>query len=62
MLHFTFPSAWSLQMAVPLLTKKIVKKRVKQFKRPHHDRYICLKVKRISLIWNEAYAHGAFLV
>ncbi|GJM98362.1 hypothetical protein PR202_ga15365 [Eleusine coracana subsp. coracana] len=30
-------------MAVPLLTKKIVKKRVKQFKRPHHDRYICLK-------------------
>jgi large subunit ribosomal protein L32e len=32
-------------MAVPLLTKKIVKKRVKQFKRPHHDRYICLKVQ-----------------
>jgi hypothetical protein len=31
-------------MAVPLLTQKIVKKRVKQFKRPHHDRYICLKV------------------
>ncbi len=31
-------------MAVPLLTKKIVKKRVKQFKRPHSDRYLCLKV------------------
>ncbi|KAL6845914.1 hypothetical protein ACP4OV_023362 [Aristida adscensionis] len=31
-------------MAVPLLTKKIVKKRVKQFKRPHSDRYIGLKV------------------
>uniref|UniRef100_A0A0E0M303 60S ribosomal protein L32 n=1 Tax=Oryza punctata TaxID=4537 RepID=A0A0E0M303_ORYPU len=30
-------------MAVPLLTKKIVKKRVKQFKRPHSDRYIGLK-------------------
>ncbi|KAG2580095.1 hypothetical protein PVAP13_6NG316000 [Panicum virgatum] len=30
-------------MAVPLLTKKIVKKRVKQFKRPHLDRYKCLK-------------------
>uniref|UniRef100_A0A0E0M307 60S ribosomal protein L32 n=1 Tax=Oryza punctata TaxID=4537 RepID=A0A0E0M307_ORYPU len=33
----------TLQMAVPLLTKKIVKKRVKQFKRPHSDRYIGLK-------------------
>jgi large subunit ribosomal protein L32e len=32
-------------MAVPLLTTKIVKKRVKQFKRPHHDRYICLKIQ-----------------
>jgi large subunit ribosomal protein L32e len=31
-------------MAVPLLTQKIVKKRVKQFKRPHLDRYKCLKV------------------
>ncbi|KAJ1269261.1 hypothetical protein BS78_07G197400 [Paspalum vaginatum] len=31
------------KMAVPLLTKKIVKKRVKQFKRPHLDRYKCLK-------------------
>ncbi|KAG2585163.1 hypothetical protein GQ55_2G309600 [Panicum hallii var. hallii] len=30
-------------MAVPLLTQKIVKKRVKQFKRPHLDRYKCLK-------------------
>ncbi|KAI3951798.1 hypothetical protein MKW92_030469 [Papaver armeniacum] len=26
-------------MAVPLLTKKIIKKRVKKFKRPHSDRY-----------------------
>ncbi|KAG8087883.1 hypothetical protein GUJ93_ZPchr0010g10212 [Zizania palustris] len=33
----------SEEMAVPLLTKKIVKKRVKQFKRPHSDRYIGLK-------------------
>ncbi|WVZ65451.1 hypothetical protein U9M48_014811, partial [Paspalum notatum var. saurae] len=31
------------RMAVPLLTQKIVKKRVKQFKRPHLDRYKCLK-------------------
>ncbi|EMS45337.1 60S ribosomal protein L32-1 [Triticum urartu] len=31
-------------MAVPLLTKKIVKKRVKHFKRAHSDRYIGLKV------------------
>ncbi|EEE69995.1 hypothetical protein OsJ_29904 [Oryza sativa Japonica Group] len=31
------------KMVVPLLTKKIVKKRVKQFKRPHSDRYIGLK-------------------
>ncbi|KAJ8476363.1 hypothetical protein OPV22_020090 [Ensete ventricosum] len=30
-------------MAVPLLTKKIVKKRVKQFKRPQSDRKICVK-------------------
>ena len=35
-------------MAVPLLTKKIVKKRVKQFKRPHLDRYKCLKVGKAS--------------
>jgi large subunit ribosomal protein L32e len=35
-------------MAVPLLTKKIVKKRVKQFKRPHLDRYKCLKVRRLQ--------------
>ncbi|ONM56148.1 60S ribosomal protein L32-1 [Zea mays] len=32
-------------MAVPLLTQKIVKKRVKQFKRPHLDRYKCLKLE-----------------
>ena len=31
-------------MAVPLLTKKIVKKRVKQFKRPQSDRKISVKV------------------
>jgi large subunit ribosomal protein L32e len=36
-------------MVVPLLTKKIVKKRVKQFKRPHSDRYIGLKVLSLSL-------------
>ena len=30
-------------MAVPLLTKKIIKKRVKKFKRHHSDRYKCLK-------------------
>uniref|UniRef100_A0ACD5YE39 Uncharacterized protein n=1 Tax=Avena sativa TaxID=4498 RepID=A0ACD5YE39_AVESA len=30
-------------MAVPLLTAKIVKKRVKHFKRAHSDRYIGLK-------------------
>ena len=41
-------------MAVPLLTKKIVKKRVKQFKRPHLDRYKCLKVASPSSfhLWN----------
>ncbi|KAI9177256.1 hypothetical protein LWI28_012941 [Acer negundo] len=33
----------SEQMAVPLLTKKIVKKRVKQFKRPQSDRKISVK-------------------
>ena len=31
-------------MAVPLLTKKIVKKRVKKFKRPQSDRKISVKV------------------
>ncbi|CAL9179547.1 unnamed protein product [Musa hybrid cultivar] len=31
------------EMAVPLLTKKIVKKRVKKFKRPQSDRKICVK-------------------
>ncbi|KAF3334345.1 putative ubiquitin-like-specific protease 2B isoform X4 [Carex littledalei] len=31
------------KMAVPLLTKKIVKKRVKHFKRPQSDRKICVK-------------------
>jgi len=37
-------------MAVPLLTQKIVKKRVKQFKRPHLDRYKCLKVPPAILL------------
>ena len=45
---FAVVCRWSVgdgaEMAVPLLTKKIVKKRVKQFKRPHLDRYKCLKV------------------
>ncbi|RRT73980.1 hypothetical protein B296_00032842 [Ensete ventricosum] len=36
-------SACVIKMAVPLLTKKIVKKRVKQFKRPQSDRRICVK-------------------
>uniref|UniRef100_A0A2P2KI93 Uncharacterized protein n=1 Tax=Rhizophora mucronata TaxID=61149 RepID=A0A2P2KI93_RHIMU len=31
-------------MAVPLLSKKIVKKRVKKFKRPQSDRKIAVKV------------------
>ncbi|URE48689.1 60S ribosomal protein [Musa troglodytarum] len=31
------------ELAVPLLTKKIVKKRVKKFKRPQSDRKICVK-------------------
>jgi hypothetical protein len=31
-------------MAVPLLDKKIVKKRVKRFIRPQSDRRICVKV------------------
>ncbi|CAL9190477.1 unnamed protein product [Musa hybrid cultivar] len=42
-------------MAVPLLTKRIVKKRVKQFKRPQSDRKICVKVRSI-------YMHGEELV
>lgn len=39
-------NAWVLQgkMAVPLLSKKIVKKRVKKFKRPQTDRKIAVKV------------------
>lgn len=32
------------KMAVPLLSKKIVKKRVKKFKRPQSDRKISVKV------------------
>lgn len=31
-------------MAVPLLNKAIVKKRVKQFKRPQSDRKVSVKV------------------
>lgn len=37
------------EMAVPLLTKKIVKKRVKKFKRPQSDRKICVKVRLMHL-------------
>ena len=32
------------KMAVPLLSKKIVKKRVKKFKRPQSDRKVSVKV------------------
>ncbi|KAG6503435.1 hypothetical protein ZIOFF_035748 [Zingiber officinale] len=35
-------------MAVPLLTKKIVKKRVKKFKRPQSDRKICVKMQLLQ--------------
>ncbi|KAL7608566.1 hypothetical protein Lser_V15G10046 [Lactuca serriola] len=31
-------------MAIPKLDKKIIKKRVKKFKRPHSDWKICVKV------------------
>ncbi|CAI9300874.1 unnamed protein product [Lactuca saligna] len=34
---------FQLSMAVPKLDKKIVKKRVKKFKRPHSDWKICVK-------------------
>ncbi|CAL9127370.1 unnamed protein product [Musa textilis] len=37
-------------MAIPLLSKKIVKKRVKKFKRPQSDRKICVKVRLIDLL------------
>ena len=37
-----------MQMAVPLLKKAIVKKRVKHFKRAHSDRYIGLKVRPLA--------------
>lgn len=36
-------------MAVPLLSKKIVKKRVKKFKRPQSDRKISVKVSGLLL-------------
>lgn len=38
-------------MAVPLMNKKIIKKRVKQFKRHHSDRYVCLKVCTVSVLF-----------
>ncbi|KAG0453653.1 hypothetical protein HPP92_024957 [Vanilla planifolia] len=38
-----------VEMAVPLLGKKIVKKRVKKFKRPQSDRKICVKVHEIRV-------------
>lgn len=37
-------------MAVPKLDKKIVKKRVKKFKRPQSDWKICVKVHFACLI------------
>lgn len=37
-------------MAVPLLSKKIVKKRVKKFKRPQSDRKISVKVYMFSFL------------
>ncbi|KAE9587627.1 hypothetical protein Lalb_Chr23g0275931 [Lupinus albus] len=37
-------------MAVPLLSKKIVKKRVKRFKRPQSDRKISVKVKNVFFL------------
>ncbi|VAI34110.1 unnamed protein product [Triticum turgidum subsp. durum] len=37
-------------MAVPLLKKAIVKKRVKHFKRAHSDRYIGLKVRPLARV------------
>lgn len=37
-------------MAVPLLTKKIVKKRVKKFKRPQSDRKVSVKVFLLLLL------------
>lgn len=36
------------EMAVPLLSKKVVKKRVKKFKRPQSDRKISVKVVSVS--------------
>lgn len=38
-------------MAVPLLSKKIVKKRTKKFKRPQSDRKISVKVLKIKKIF-----------
>jgi hypothetical protein len=49
------------EMAVPLLTTKIVKKRTKHFKRAHSDRYIGLKVTNLfcehSLWWKLPVPH-----
>ena len=39
-----FSYVFAEAMAVPLLDKKVVKKRVTKFKRHHSDRYACLKV------------------
>lgn len=37
-------------MAVPLLSKKIVKKRVKKFKRPQSDRKVSVKVRMFMVV------------
>ncbi|KAM3210096.1 hypothetical protein ACQJBY_064242 [Aegilops geniculata] len=52
-------------MAVPLLTRKIVKKRVKHFKRAHSDRYIGLKlgcIPNLSLTLNSTMEGNDVLV
>nr|DAD37159.1 TPA_asm: hypothetical protein HUJ06_007800 [Nelumbo nucifera] len=41
-------------MAVPLLSKKIVKKRVKKFKRPQSDRKISVKVQFTNWIFSKS--------
>ncbi|XP_071675363.1 uncharacterized protein [Lolium perenne] len=49
------------QMAVPLLTTKIVKKRTKHFKRAHSDRYIGLKGGGLDkLTLDSLYGDGAY--
>lgn len=49
-------------MAVPLLSKKIVKKRVKKFKRPQSDRKISVKVYILNIYECEVFSHLTCLV